>query len=82
MERTQIQGTQGTQGKDKIDFNGAVKEAYPDLSFKIELENGKEVFAYLSGKMKMHYIKILVGDKVKVEISKYDLKRGRIIYRY
>ncbi|MCL4392946.1 translation initiation factor IF-1 [Patescibacteria group bacterium] len=68
--------------KDKIEIDGIIKDAYPDLSFKVELDNGKSVFAYLSGKMKMHYIKIVVGDKVKVEISKYDISRGRIIYRY
>jgi translation initiation factor IF-1 len=68
--------------KDKTDFDGIVKEAYPDLSFKVQLDSGREVFAYLSGKMKMHYIKILLGDRVKVEFSKYDTSRGRIIYRY
>ncbi len=68
--------------KDKIELDGKVIEAYPDLSFKIQLEEGKEVFAYLSGKMKMHYIKILLGDKVKVEFSRYDPGRGRIVYRY
>jgi translation initiation factor IF-1 len=70
-------------GKDKFEFDGTVKDAYPDLSFKIVLDaNQKEVYAYLSGKMKMHYIKIVVGDRVKVELSRYDLTRGRIIYRY
>jgi translation initiation factor IF-1 len=68
--------------KDKLEFDGVVREAYPDLSFKISLDNGKDVFAYLSGRMKMHYIKILLGDRVKVEFSKYDLGRGRITYRY
>ncbi len=68
--------------KDKIEIEGTVKDAYPDLSFKVELDNGKSVFAYLSGKMKMHYIKIVIGDRVKVEVSKYDISRGRIIYRY
>ena len=68
--------------KDKLEFDGVVKEAYPDLSFRISLDNGKDVFAYLSGRMKMHYIKILLGDRVKVEFSKYDLARGRITYRY
>ncbi len=68
--------------KEKIEIDGIVIDAYPDLSFKVELENGTFVFAYLSGKMKMHYIKIMIGDKVKIEISKYDISRGRIIYRY
>jgi translation initiation factor IF-1 len=68
--------------KDKVEFEGIVKESYPDLSFKISLDNGKDVFGYLSGKMKMHYIKILLGDRVKVEFSKHDLGRGRITYRY
>jgi translation initiation factor IF-1 len=56
-------------------------EALPNAMFRVELDNGHKVLAHISGKMRMHYIKILPGDKVKVEISPYDLSRGRIIFR-
>ena len=65
-----------------IEVEGIVKEALPNTSFKVELENGHEILAHSSGKMRMHYIRILPGDKVKVELSPYDLNRGRIVYRY
>jgi translation initiation factor IF-1 len=65
-----------------IEVEGVVKEALPNTSFKVELENGHEILAHSSGKMRMHYIRILPGDKVKVELSPYDLTRGRIVYRY
>ncbi|MBN1949266.1 MAG: translation initiation factor IF-1 [Candidatus Cloacimonetes bacterium] len=65
-----------------IEVEGVVKEALPNTSFRVELENGHEILAHSSGKMRMHYIRILPGDKVKVELSPYDLNRGRIIYRY
>ena len=65
-----------------IEVEGVVKEALPNTQFKVELENGHQVLAHISGKMRMHYIRILPGDKVKLEISPYDLSRGRIIYRY
>ncbi len=65
-----------------IEVEGVVKEALPNTTFKVELENGHEILAHSSGKMRMHYIKILPGDKVKVELSPYDLNRGRIVYRY
>ncbi len=65
-----------------IEVEGTVKEALPNTKFKVELENGHVILAHSSGKMRMHYIKILPGDKVKVELSPYDLTRGRIIYRY
>jgi len=68
--------------KNVIEVEGTVKEALPNTTFKVELENGHEVLAHTSGKMRMHYIRILPGDKVKLELSPYDLKRGRIIYRY
>ncbi len=57
-------------------------ESLPNAMFKVELDNGHRVLAHISGKMRMHYIKILPGDKVKVELSPYDLNRGRIIYRH
>jgi translation initiation factor IF-1 len=65
-----------------IEVEGVVKEALPNTTFKVELENGHEILAHSSGKMRLHYIRILPGDKVKVELSPYDLNRGRIVYRY
>lgn len=64
-----------------IEVEGVVKEPLPNAMFRVELENGHEVLAHISGKMRMHFIRILPGDKVKLEISPYDLGRGRIIYR-
>jgi translation initiation factor IF-1 len=65
-----------------IEQDGTITEALSNAMFRVELENGHEVIAHISGKMRMHYIKILPGDKVKVEMSPYDLTRGRITYRY
>ncbi|MCK4311387.1 MAG: translation initiation factor IF-1 [Candidatus Cloacimonetes bacterium] len=65
-----------------IEVEGIVREAMPNTTFKVELENGHLILAHSSGKMRMHYIRILPGDKVKVELSPYDLNRGRITYRY
>ena len=65
-----------------IQVEGTVLEALPNAMFRIELENGHKVLAHVSGKMRMHFIKILPGDKVTVALSHYDLTRGRIIYRY
>ena len=65
-----------------IKVDGIIKETLPNATFRVELENGHEVLAHVSGKMRMHFIKILPGDKVTLEISPYDLSRGRIIYRY
>jgi len=65
-----------------IEMEGAVVEALPNAMFRVELENKHVVLAHVSGKMRMHYIRILAGDKVKVELSPYDLTRGRITYRY
>ncbi len=67
--------------EDVIEAEGTILEALPNAMFRVELENGHRVLAHISGKMRMHYIKILPGDKVKVEISPYDLTRGRIIFR-
>jgi translation initiation factor IF-1 len=69
-------------GKDAIEVEGTVSEVLPNATFKVELENGHEVLAYLSGKMRKFYIRVLEGDRVKVEMSPYDLTRGRITYRY
>ncbi len=66
----------------KIEIEGNVIEALPNANFKVMLENGHEVLAYLSGKMRKYYIRILLGDRVRVELSEYDLKRGRITYRF
>lgn len=68
--------------EDTIEVEGTVLEPLPNAMFKVELDNGHKVLAHISGKMRMHYIKILPGDKVIVELSPYDLNRGRIIYRY
>ncbi|MEW5875724.1 MAG: translation initiation factor IF-1 [Candidatus Zixiibacteriota bacterium] len=65
-----------------ITVEGKVLEALPNAMFQVELENGHKVLAHVSGKMRMHFIKILPGDKVTLELSPYDLGRGRIIYRY
>lgn len=68
--------------EDAIELEGTVLEALPNAMFRVELENGHMILAHISGKMRMHYIKILPGDKVQVELSVYDLDRGRITYRY
>ena len=68
--------------EDKIVVEGMVVEALPGTQFKVRLENGHEILAYLSGKMRKFYIRILLGDRVKVEMSPYDLTRGRITYRH
>ena len=68
--------------EDAIELEGTVVEPLPNAMFKVELENGHQVLAHISGKMRMHYIKILSGDRVTVELSPYDLDRGRITYRY
>jgi translation initiation factor IF-1 len=67
---------------DKIEVDGTIVEALPSTQFRVELDNGHNVLAYLSGKMRRYYIRILLGDRVRVELSPYDLTRGRITYRY
>ena len=67
--------------EEAIEVEGKVVEPLPNAMFRVELENGHRVLAHISGKMRMHFIKILPGDKVTVELSPYDLTRGRIIYR-
>ena len=66
----------------KILAEGSVIEALPSTQFKVRLDNGHEILAYLSGKMRKYYIRILLGDRVRVEMSPYDLTRGRIVYRH
>ena len=68
--------------EDKIEMEGTVIEAFPGTQFRTRLDNGHEVLAYLSGKMRKYYIRILLGDRVRVELSPYDLTRGRVVYRY
>lgn len=68
------------QGPIKVD--GIITETLPNATFKVKLDNNHEILAHISGKMRMNFIKILVGDKVSLEISPYDLTKGRIIYRY
>jgi translation initiation factor IF-1 len=68
--------------EDAIVLEGTVIEPLPNAMFRVELENGHKVLAHISGKMRMHYIRILPGDRVQVELTPYDLSRGRITYRY
>jgi translation initiation factor IF-1 len=67
--------------EEKIEVDAIILEALPNAMFRVEMEGGHKILAHISGKMRMHYIKILPGDKVKVELSPYDLTRGRITYR-
>ncbi len=67
--------------EDVIEVEGEVIEALPNTTFRVELQNGHQILAHISGKLRMNYIKILPGDKVKVELSPYDLNRGRITWR-
>ncbi|HUI93746.1 MAG TPA: translation initiation factor IF-1 [Chitinivibrionales bacterium] len=68
--------------QESIQVEGTVVETLPNASFRVELENKHEILAHISGKMRMNYIRILPGDKVLIELSPYDLTRGRIVYRY
>jgi len=77
MARTKVKPS-----KQKIEAEGTVVEALKGTRFRVELDNGHEVLAYLSGKMRRYYIRILLGDRVKLELSPYDLTQGRIVYRY
>ena len=71
-----------SQKEEGIQVEGSVLETLPNAMFKVELDNGHQVLAHISGKMRMHYIRILPGDRVLVELSPYDLSRGRVVYRY
>lgn len=77
MQRGVAQAKEGT-----LEMEGVVLEALPNTMFRVQLDNGHMVLAHISGKMRKHFIKILMGDKVRVELSPYDLKRGRITYRH
>lgn len=68
--------------KDIIELKGQVEELLPNAAFKVRLENGHEILAHLSGRMRLNRIRILIGDQVKVELTPYDLMRGRIVYRF
>ena len=68
--------------RETIEIEGTVVEPLPNATFKVELENGHNILAHISGKMRMNFIRILPGDKVTIEMSPYDLTKGRIIYRY
>ncbi|MCA9951946.1 MAG: translation initiation factor IF-1 [Anaerolineales bacterium] len=68
--------------EEKLEVEGTVVELLPNTQFKVELDNGHKVLAYLSGRMRKYYIRILLGDRVRVEMTPYDLDRGRITYRY
>ena len=84
MPRPRRQTDEKKQSKDKdvIEVEGTVTEALPNAMFKVKLDTGHEVLAHISGKMRMYYIRILLGDRVRVELSPYDLTRGRITYRF
>jgi translation initiation factor IF-1 len=66
----------------KVEVEGTIVEALPNTQFRVRLDNGHEVLAYISGRMRKYYIRILLGDRVRVELSPYDLTRGRIVYRH
>ncbi|MGB5931790.1 MAG: translation initiation factor IF-1 [Anaerolineae bacterium] len=73
---------QKTSKKEQIEAEGTVVEALPNAMFRVRLDSGHEVLAHISGRMRMYYIRILLGDRVLVELSPYDLTRGRVVYRY
>ena len=70
------------KAEDKIRVEGSIIEALPGTQFKVKLENGHEIIAYLSGKMRKYYIRVLLGDQVTIEMSPYDMTKGRIVYRH
>jgi translation initiation factor IF-1 len=87
MEAKQVQRTKqlaraGDNKEQAIEFDGVIVESLPNTMFRIDLDNGHRILGHISGKMRKHYIRILPGDRVKVELSAYDLTRGRIIFRY
>ena len=75
-------GSRMAKKDDAIELEGTIIESLPNAMFRVELDNGHKVLAHISGKMRMHYIRILPDDRVVVELSPYDLTRGRIVYRY
>ena len=81
-QRTKQLARAGDSKEEAIEFDGVVVESLPNTMFRIDLDNGHRILGHISGKMRKHYIRILPGDRVKVELSAYDLTRGRIIFRY
>ncbi len=81
MQRLKIYGLQRMPKGDHIEMQGTVIDTLPNTMFRVELENGHVVIAHISGKMRKHYIRILTGDKVTVELTPYDLSKGRITFR-
>ncbi len=82
LRRKESYWRDGMEKEEAIEVEGTILEALPNAMFRVELESGHKVLAHISGKMRMHFIRILPGDKVKVELSPYDLTRGRITYRF
>ncbi|HEX2241119.1 MAG TPA: translation initiation factor IF-1 [Actinomycetota bacterium] len=82
LERVAKNKEQAPTKEEGIQVEGTVIEPLPNAMFRVELDNGHRVLAHISGKMRMHYIRILPGDRVLVELSPYDLTRGRVVYRY
>ncbi len=82
MPKPPIQENDEKKKKDVIEAEGTVTEALPNAMFRVQLDSGHSVLAHISGKMRMYYIRILLGDRVTVELSPYDLTRGRITYRF
>jgi translation initiation factor IF-1 len=80
--RAKREAREGSQKEAALELEGVVEEALPNTMFRIKLDNGHSVLGHISGKMRKHYIRILPGDRVTVELSPYDLTRGRITYRY
>ena len=80
--RRALEESEDMAKEDSIEVQGTVLETLPNAMFRVEIENGHKILAHISGKMRMHFIKILPGDKVTVELSPYDLTRGRITYRF
>jgi len=79
---SRTQSKPGKKAKETIEVDGTITEALPNTMFRVRLDNGHEVLAHISGKMRMYYIRILLGDRVTVELSPYDLTRGRITFRH
>jgi translation initiation factor IF-1 len=82
QQRTVRVPAEAPVAREAIELEGTIKEVLPNTTFHVALENGHVVLAYLSGKMRKHYIRVLEGDRVKVELSPYDLSRGRVTFRY
>lgn len=82
-EKTTANSRRKPAGKQaKIEMEGAITEALPNTTFRVKLDDGRDILCYLAGKMRIHYIKVMPGDRVKVEMTPYDETRGRIVYRY